>query len=105
MLEVTKTAVDQFGKILSELAAEGRGIRIFKAGGGCCGTPSLGLDPVETPSKGDAIINKDGVRIYVDAAIAELLSTAVIDYDAGKNGFVISGLPGSSSECGSGSCS
>lgn len=102
MIDVTKSAIDRFRKILADINAESCGIRIFKAGDGCCGTPALGLDAVEIPANGDVIIDKDGVRIYIDGAIAELLSTSVIDYSE-ASGFSISGLP-KSSECGSGAC-
>jgi len=104
MLDLTKTAVEQFGKILADLSGESRGIRIFKADDGCCGAPSLGIDAVERPADGDAIVENDGLRIYVDGSVADLLSTAVIDYTGEQRGFAITGLPRSSSGCGSGAC-
>jgi iron-sulfur cluster assembly accessory protein len=104
MLDVTKIAVDQFKKILTNVDSGQRGIRIFKADDGCCGTPSLGIDAVERPEAGDAIIDKDGLSIYVDGSVADLLSTAVIDYTGEAKGFAITGLPRSSSQCGTGAC-
>ncbi len=102
MLNLTPSAINRFKKILADNNVEHYGIRIFQAGDGCCGTPGLGLDAAETPENGDMIIEKDGLKIYVDGSITELLDNAVIDYSEGS-GFSISGLP-RSSECGSGAC-
>ena len=88
MLEVTDAAVKQFKKILSESGATNSNIRIFNSGGGCCA--SYGLDITEKGEGGDVLIEKDGLKIYVEPAAHETLSKATLDY---KNGFMIEGMP------------
>lgn len=94
MFDVTQSAINKFKEILVDVNEEG-GIRIFNAGGGCCGTPALGLDIVETPNHSDVLIDKEDVKIYLDITIADLLSGSILDYNEAV-GFHISGLQQSS---------
>jgi len=98
MLEVTGSAVEQFKKLLTESGAEGSGVRVFLSGGGCC--PSFGIDISESGEAGDELIEKDGLKVFVEPAAHNELSNAKIDYvDSGDmKGFSITGL--SSSCCG-----
>ncbi len=90
MFDVTESAINKFKEILIDIKEEG-GIRIFNAGGGCCGTPALALDVVEKPNEDDILINKEDVKIYLDITIADLLSDSILDYND-HTGFNISGL-------------
>ncbi len=94
MLEVTEAAVKEFKKLIAESKAEGSGVRIFEAGGGCCG-PQYGLDISEKGEEGDVTFNKDGLDVYLDAAASAGLAGATLDYiaEGAQAGFVILGLP------------
>lgn len=93
MLGITDLAVKEFKKIIAEANANGSGIRIFAAGGGCCG-PSYGLDISENGNEGDVVLEKDGLKIFIDPTVSDILADATIDYiDNGpRKGFTILGL-------------
>lgn len=93
MLGVTDTAVKEFKKFISESNANGAGIRVFATGGGCCG-PSYGLDVSEKENNGDKVVEKDGLKIFVDPGVADALDGATLDYieDGPRKGFTILGL-------------
>ena len=91
MLEVTDSAIKQFKKILMDSDTKDYGIRIFASGGGCC--PSYGIDVTEKGEHGDVIVEKDGLKIFIERTASKQLSNARIDYsNAGeKKGFTITG--------------
>jgi iron-sulfur cluster assembly accessory protein len=93
MLEITDSAVKQFKKILSDSDVKGSGIRIYTSGGGCC--PSYGLDVSENGEDGDKVIEKDGLKIFLERIAYNQLSNAKIDYinSGERKGFSITGLP------------
>lgn len=93
MLEITDKAINQFKKLLTESGAINHGIRVFVSSGGCCS--SYGLDASEYGEPGDRVIEKDGLKIFIESAADNELCNATIDYE---NGFVIKGI--SSSCCG-----
>jgi iron-sulfur cluster assembly protein len=90
MLEITDSAVKQFKKILKDSEVPHYGIRIFASGGGCC--PTYGLDALEKEEPGDIVIEKDGLKIFIDPNVYNDLANATIDYE---NGFVIKGMQSS----------
>jgi Fe-S cluster assembly iron-binding protein IscA len=78
MLEITDVAVEQFKKVLSIPDANGSSIRIVVSGG-CCFT-GYGLDITEKGKRGDVLIEKGNLKIYVDPAVLAGLSEAALDY-------------------------
>ncbi len=94
MLDVTEAAVNEFKKFIREANADGAGIRVFAAPGGCCG-PTFGLDISQNGNEGDDVVEKYDLKIYIDPAISDILSNATIDYieDGPRKGFTILGLP------------
>ncbi len=93
MLGLTDSAVKEFKKLISDSNANGSGIRLFTSGGGCCG-PSYGLDIAEKAEEGDSIIDKDGLKVFVEIKASVGLENATIDYitDGPRRGFTILGL-------------
>jgi iron-sulfur cluster assembly protein len=94
-------------KAIAILAAEGKdswGLRIYSAEGGCCG-PSYGLDIDERPMADDEIIEKNGLKVFVDKNTLSALTGMQLDYydDGEREGFVLSGgaAPSCSSGCSS----
>lgn len=89
------------------LAAEGKpdwGIRVFLSGGGCC--PSYGMDIEENPQAGDEVIEKNGLKLFVDSKSRESLNGVQIDFidDGQHQGFVIRGKEAPSCGCSSDTC-
>ena len=93
MLKITESAVRQFKKDLLDTGVKDSGIRIFSSGGGCC--PSYGMDASKNGEPGDTLIEKDGLKIFVELEAYNQLSNASLDYSnfQEKGGFVITGLP------------
>lgn len=92
MLDITPAALSQFKTFLAENQAEGSGIRIF-ATKGCCG-PAYGMDIAEQAAVGDQVIERDGLRIFVEPAAGSALAQVVIDYvpNGPAKGFKLWGL-------------
>ncbi|MEW6571691.1 MAG: iron-sulfur cluster assembly accessory protein [Nitrospirota bacterium] len=90
-------------KALSILAGEGKaewGIRIFVTGESCCG-PSYGLNLQEEQMPGDEIIQKNGLKVFMDKDTLKTLFGKQLDYYEGEEGegFIFTG---GASACGSG---
>ncbi|MDA8214177.1 MAG: iron-sulfur cluster assembly accessory protein [Nitrospiraceae bacterium] len=104
MVTITDKAAE---KAIAILAAEGKdtwGLRIYSSGGGCCG-PSYGLDIDEKPTADDEVLEKNGLRVFVDKNTLSNLKGMQLDYydDGEKEGFVLSGgAAPSDSACSSG---
>lgn len=101
MLTITDKAADKAKGILTIEGKEGWGLRIYTAGESCCG-PSYGLDIEETPASEDEVIEKDGLKVFLDRQSLEALSGMQLDYyeDAERAGFILTG--GAAPSCGSG---
>jgi iron-sulfur cluster insertion protein len=84
-----------------------KGIRIFVSGGGCGGM-TYGMTYVTEDSPFDAVVQKDGMSLYVDAVALSFLEGVEIDYKSDglnksfvfKNVFANSGGSGSCGGCG-----
>ncbi|RJQ21246.1 MAG: iron-sulfur cluster assembly accessory protein [Nitrospiraceae bacterium] len=102
MVTITDVAADKAKEILSEEGKADWGLRFYTAGSSCCG-PSYGIDIVEEPVNGDKVIEKNGLKVYMDSDTFDKLEGMNIDYveEGEKEGFVLTG--GKPSSCGSGS--
>ena len=84
------------------------GVRIFVSGGGCGGM-TYGMTFSEAPDTHDAILEQDGLTLYVDAVALSFLSGVEIDFvEQGmgasfvfKNAFAATGGSGACGGCGS----
>ncbi len=85
MISVTDSAVKQLQTILAgEPDAAGKGLRIFVEQGGCAGLQyGMALD---ARKEGDAIIERDGVCVLVDAESSRYLGGSTIDFTDGLSG-------------------
>ena len=83
MLSLTSTAVDA---VRDATAVEGApadaGLRIVAEE--VDGEVELELSVVDAPAEGDAVVEQDGVRVFLDPAAAEALSE--VELDAESNG-------------------
>ncbi len=89
MLTLTDNAVKRFKELLKVENSKDYGIRIFTTGG-CCST-GLAIDTADSPKKGDIILKKNGVKVFLEKEASQLLSDASIDFED-KRGFIISGM-------------
>lgn len=105
MVTISEVAAKKAKEILT---AEGKtewGLRIYSAAGGCCG-PSYGMDLDEKPADGDEVVEKDGLKVFIDQNTLKNLGGMQIDFvdDGERQGFVLSGGKASSCDSGCSSC-
>ncbi|MFQ3573264.1 MAG: iron-sulfur cluster assembly accessory protein [Thermodesulfovibrionales bacterium] len=108
MLTVSSRAALKAKEILTAEGKADWGLRIYKAGESCCG-PSYGLDIEEKSLATDHVIEKDGLKVFIDKNIFYGLAGMELDYyqDDEREGFIMTGgIPscGSGSSCSSGGC-
>lgn len=102
MLTVTDKAAEKATKILDHENKKGWGIRIYVAGTGCCG-PTYGLNLQEEHTPSDDVIEKNGLKVFINKELSQDLSGMQLDYHKDDNveGFVFTGSSPSSASCGS----
>ena len=103
-ITLTEKARSEVKKIMeANKIPETYGLRVGVKGGGCSGLSySLGFDSEARDN--DKIINKDGVRIFIDPKSLFYLSGTQLDFTDGLNGrgFVFNN-PNATKTCGCGS--
>jgi iron-sulfur cluster assembly protein len=103
-VNVTEKAIKEMKKIMLEnKIPEEYGLRVGVKGGGCSGLSyTLGFDPEERI--GDTVLEKDGVKIFIDMKSNLYLSGTEIDFTDGLTGrgFVFNN-PKAVKTCGCGS--
>ena len=77
-IKVSDEAVKQL-LALTENEEGVNGVRIFVSGGGCGGM-SYGMTFVDQPTEFDTTLEKDGLKIHVDAVALSFLEGVEIDY-------------------------
>jgi iron-sulfur cluster assembly accessory protein len=84
-LALTESAVAQIKKLLARDSRTGCGLRIAVADGGCSGySYKLDFDNQQRPD--DLVLDRDGVRLYIDSGSAPYLAGTVIDFAGGLYG-------------------
>lgn len=101
-LKLTEKAIRQVKTLLAQKKLDGHGLRVAVAGGGCSGF-SYGLDFEKDMKPGDAVLEMDGLNVYIDPTSAKYLNGTVIDYVSGLygGGFKFSN-PNATGTCGCG---
>jgi iron-sulfur cluster assembly accessory protein len=99
-MTITDKAEEKVMAILAHEGKENWGIRIFVAGESCCG-PSYGLDLQEEQMSDDEVIEKNGLKVFMDKQTLETLTGRQFDYYIGEDGegFIFTG---GVSACGTG---
>ncbi len=102
-IDITEKAIKQIKRIKEEnnIPAE-YGLRIGVKGGGCSGlTYQLGFDA--EPKEMDTVIEKEGLKLFVDGKSLFYLSGTILDFSDGLNGkgFVFNN-PNATKTCGCG---
>jgi len=102
-IQITDKAAAQVKKNMDENKIEsGFGLRVGVKGGGCSGlTYQLGFDGEQ--KEGDTIIEKNGIKLFVDGKSLFYLTGTVLDFSDGLNGkgFVFNN-PNATKTCGCG---
>ncbi len=91
---------------LTESEDSVNGVRIFVSGGGCGGM-SYGMTFVDQPTEFDTTLEKDGLKVHVDAVALSFLEGVEIDYqiDGANASFVFKNVfANSTSGGGCGGC-
>lgn len=98
----SEDAANKVRQLIEEEGAADLKLRVFVTGGGCSGF-SYGFTFDETTADDDAIVERSGVTMVVDALSYQYLLGAEVDYKEGLQGsqFVVNN-PNASSTCGCG---
>lgn len=101
-ITITSSAAKRVAELLQKNPSE-NGLRIYIEGGGCSGM-QYGFSFENVANEDDAIIEKDGVKFYIDSISAQYLENAEIDYveDIMSAAFQITN-PNATTTCGCGS--
>ena len=79
MLVLTDHAKEVIKGIVEEVSPDG-GLRITAAGRGN-GETALEFDVAEAPGAGDAVVDEDGAKVFLDGAAAEALADKLLDVE------------------------
>lgn len=102
-LLVSDSAVAKVKSLIEEEGNTDLKLRVYVTGGGCSGF-QYGFTFDEVVAEDDSIVEREGVKVLVDALSYPYLAGAKVDYEEGLQGskFVIQN-PNASSTCGCGS--
>jgi iron-sulfur cluster insertion protein len=103
VVTVTESAIAKVRNLIEEEDNPDLKLRVYVTGGGCSGF-QYGFTFDEAVADDDSIVERDGVKVVVDAMSYPYLVGAVVNYEEGLQGskFVIQN-PNASSTCGCGS--
>jgi iron-sulfur cluster insertion protein len=102
-LVFTDSAADKVKQLIEEEGNADLKLRVFVQGGGCSGF-QYGFTFDEATNEDDTVMEKNGVKLLIDAMSYQYLVGAEIDYKDGLEGaqFVIKN-PNATTTCGCGS--
>lgn len=101
-IHLTETAASMVRNLLVQKNVPNHGLRVFVSGGGCSGMQyGMALEAEARPY--DHVIERDGVKVFIDPTSMMYLSGAAIDYEDNLmgGGFRIDN-PNAVSSCGCG---
>lgn len=101
-ISLSNRAAAKVAALLSDEGNDGLKLRVFVTGGGCSGF-SYGFTFDEDIAEDDAVIERDGVSMLVDAMSYQYLAGAEVDYREDLQGaqFIVAN-PNAASTCGCG---
>ncbi|MEZ4592413.1 MAG: iron-sulfur cluster insertion protein ErpA [Chloroflexota bacterium] len=101
-INLTDAAVNTVKTLLVQKEVPNHGLRVFVSGGGCSGL-QYGMALEAEPRPYDHVIEKGGVKVFVDPTSMMYLNNAIIDYEDSimGGGFKIDN-PNAVSSCGCG---
>ncbi|WP_027555685.1 iron-sulfur cluster assembly accessory protein [Bradyrhizobium sp. Cp5.3] len=99
MINLTENALNAVKSAITSKGAPSRGLRIMVEAGGCSGFKyTMGLAEAAEPD--DSIVERDGIKVFVDNASREHLAGTTIDFAVTieGSGFMFDN-PNASSRC------
>lgn len=101
-INLSEAAVNTVKTLLEQKEVPNHGLRVFVSGGGCSGL-QYGMALEAEPRPYDHVIEKGGVKVFVDPTSMMYLNNATIDYEDSimGGGFKIDN-PNAVSSCGCG---
>jgi iron-sulfur cluster insertion protein len=99
----TSSAAGKVGEMIAEEGDASLKLRVYVTGGGCSGF-QYGFAFDDRVGDDDMVMEKDGIKLLIDAMSFQYMMGATIDYQEGLEGarFVITN-PNASTTCGCGS--
>src|SRR5512147_1642279 len=104
MITISDVAAEKIREILKAEGVPNHALRVTAAGGGCCG-PSYEIMIDDKAGDGDAVIEKNGAKLFVDASTSKTLDGAELSFisDERGEGFVL-GFPNGAPQGGGCGC-
>jgi iron-sulfur cluster assembly protein len=102
MIQLTPNAVSAAKTIVETAKAPAQGLRIMVEAGGCSGFMyKMELAPEQR--EGDAVVDADGIKIFIDDLSQPMVAGMVVDYASSleHSGFVFQN-PNATASCGCG---
>jgi len=100
---ITDKAVSKVQEMANQQGLEGHGLRLMVVGGGCSGF-TYDMDLENQENAGDSVIERDGLKVYIDPMSYQYLDGTTVDY---IESFKYSGFqfenPNATRTCGCGS--
>ena len=100
---ITDKAINKVQEMANQQGLDGYGLRLMVVGGGCSGF-TYDMDLENQENAGDSVIERDGLKVYVDPMSYQYLDGTTIDY---IESFKFSGFhfenPNATRTCGCGS--
>ena len=100
---ITDKAVSKVKEMANQQGLDGYGLRLMVVGGGCSGF-TYDMDLENQENAGDSVIERDGLKVYVNPMSYQYLDGTTIDY---IESFKFSGFhfenPNATRTCGCGS--
>jgi iron-sulfur cluster assembly accessory protein len=105
MVTISELAAEKAKQILNAEGKSAWGLRVYTSQSSCCG-PSYGMDLDENPAEGDEVLEKNGLRVFMDKDTVKNLTGMEIDFidDGEKQGFILTGGTPSSCDSGCSTC-
>jgi len=102
ILKVTENAVAKVKSLVEEEQNQDLCLRVFVTGGGCSGF-QYGFSFDDELADDDTVVEKDGVKVLLDALSYQYLVGSQVDYEEGLQGsrFTITN-PNATTTCGCG---
>lgn len=90
MISITTKAAEEFKSFRDKEGKNSSGLRVFLAGMGC-GGPQYGMSFEDAQKDEDIVLEKEGIKIYLDKGFESFFDGATIDYQDTEygSGFLI----------------
>ena len=79
MIEITESAANAIRTAITGATAPVQGLRLMVESGGCAGNKYM-MGLVADASPGDLVVEKEGIKVFVDPTSAELLNGVTVDF-------------------------